>query len=46
MLRTVDTLIFALVINVVEISQHFHGRDVGAGVIDDTFAPIFDEVFQ
>ena len=46
MSRTVDALIFALLVDVVEVSQHFYGGDVRTGIIDNTFTPVLDQVFQ
>ena len=39
-------MIFALLVDIVEVSQHFYGRDVRTGIIDNTFTPVLDQVFQ
>jgi hypothetical protein len=44
--RTVDSLILALLINVVEVSQHLDGRNVRPGVVNDPLRSILDEVLE
>jgi hypothetical protein len=44
--RTVYSLIFTLLVNVVEISQHLESGDMGSGIVDDSLRPMLDEVFQ
>jgi hypothetical protein len=43
---TIDTLVLALVVNVVEVAEHLDGREVGLGVIDDTLRSVLDQVFE
>lgn len=38
--RTVDTLVLALFVDVVEVPQHFDGADVGACIINHPFATV------
>lgn len=45
-MRTINTLVLALVINVMEIPQHFNSRYMGPGVINNALAAMFDEVFN
>ena len=44
--RTIDSLILALLIHIIEISEHLDGANVGARIIDDALAPILDQVFE
>ena len=43
---TVLTLVFALVVYIMEISEHFQGRNVRARVVDDTLAAVLDEILE
>jgi hypothetical protein len=45
-LHTILALIFALVIYVMEVSEHLERRDAGTGVIDNPLAAVFDQVFK
>jgi hypothetical protein len=40
--RTVDALVLALVVDVVEVAEHLDGADVAARVIDDALRAVFD----
>lgn len=42
----VDSLVFALVVNVVEVAQHLDHGEVAARVVNHTFRAVFDEVFE
>jgi hypothetical protein len=44
--HTVETLILALLINIMEIPEHLYGRNVRTRIVDDPFAPVFDEIFE
>ncbi len=44
--RTIDTLILAFLINIVETSEHFDGTNVGTRIIDNALAPVLDQVFK
>lgn len=33
---TIDTLVLALLVDVVEVTKHLDGGDVGTGVVNDT----------
>ena len=44
--RTIDTLVLAFLIHVIEISEHLDGANVGTRIIHDALAPIFDKVFK
>ena len=44
--RTVDPLVLALFVNVVERPQHLDGGDVRAGVVDDALRAVLDEKFE
>ena len=40
--RTIDTFVFAFVVNVVEVSEHFKSRYMWAGIVNNAFAAMFD----
>lgn len=42
---TIDTLIFALFIDVMEISEHLDRGKMGASIIYNTFTSVLDDVF-
>ena len=44
--RTIDSLILALLIHIIEISEHLDGPNVGTRIIDDALTPVLDQVFQ
>ena len=44
--RTVDSLILPLIIDIVEVPQHFDRRQMRTRIIHNAFAPVFDNVFQ
>lgn len=44
--RTVDSLILALLVDIVEVSEHFDSRQMGTGVVDNALAAVFHDVFQ
>jgi hypothetical protein len=39
-------LVLALFVDVMEVSEHLDGRDVGTSVVDDTLGSILDEVLE
>ena len=41
---TIDTLVLAVLVNVVEISQHLDQAQMRPGVVDDSFRAVFDQV--
>lgn len=43
---TIDTLIFALVINVMEVAQDLDRGEMTASVIDDALAAVLDQVLE
>lgn len=43
---TIYTLIFALVINVVEVPQHLDRAYMGAGIVHDSLAAVLNQVFK
>jgi len=43
---TIDTLIFALLVDIVERSQHLDRRDMCSCVINDPLGPVLDEEFE
>lgn len=43
---TVDALIFALLVNVVEATKHFEGGDMGASIIDDALRSMLHEILE
>ena len=43
---TIDTLVFALLVDVMERSQHLDRRDMCSRVINDPLGPILDEEFE
>jgi hypothetical protein len=45
-LHTILALIFALVVYVMEISEHLERRDAGTGVIHYPLAAMFHQVFK
>lgn len=42
----VETLVFTLLVNVIEVTKHLNRGDVGAGIVYYPFATIFDEVLE
>ena len=44
--RTIDTLIFTLLVDVVEVPQHLDGADVGARVVDNALTAVLHEVLK
>ena len=43
---TIDTLVFALLVDIVERSQHLDRRDMCSCVINDPLGPVLDEEFE
>jgi len=43
---TVETLILALFVNVVEVTEHFNSGDVRASIVYDAFTAVFDQVLE
>jgi ribosome-associated translation inhibitor RaiA len=44
--RTIDALVLALIVDVVEVPKHFDGANVRAGVVHDALAAVFDDVLK
>jgi hypothetical protein len=42
----IDTLVFAVLIDVVELPKHSEEGEVGSGIVDDSFRSVLAEVFQ
>lgn len=42
----VDTLVLAIVIDIVELAEHPQERDVGPGIINDSFRTVLDQEFK
>lgn len=45
-MHTILALIFALVVYIMEISEHLQRRDAGTGIIDYSLAAMFDQVLK
>jgi len=43
---TVDSLVFALVVDKVEISQDFDGSNMCSSIINNSFRSVFDQKFK
>jgi hypothetical protein len=43
---TIDALIFALLVDVVEATKHFDGGDMRSSVIDDTFGSLSYQILE
>lgn len=43
---TIDTLILALLVDVVEATEHFEGGDMGASIVDDALRPMFHQILK
>ena len=43
---TIDALIFAFLVDVVEATKHFEGGDMGSNVIDDTFGSMLYQILE
>jgi hypothetical protein len=43
--HTIDAFVFALVIDIVEVSQHFESRNMGPSVINNALGTVLDEIF-
>jgi hypothetical protein len=43
---TIDTLVFSLLVDVVETTEHFYGGDMRASIIDDALRPMFNQILE
>jgi hypothetical protein len=43
---TIDALIFALLVDVVEATKHFEGGEMRSSVIDDTLGSLFYQILE
>jgi hypothetical protein len=45
-MRTIQPLVFALLVDVVEVAKHFDGGDVRPRVVHHALGPVLDEIFE
>lgn len=45
-LRTVDTLIFALFVHIVEVPEHLYRTDMASSIVHDPLTAVFHEILE